>query len=88
MHREHYVNLARSKALAFGTTLIGPAEPKEKGPKSPRQTRSDMVVTMDGAQDNLPSQSWDALEHRPRGFFADQFEVIFFSFLGRSGKVS
>jgi len=91
--RQHFVNLARSRALAFGTReLVGPSAHNHPGaaPSLARQDsksdqREDLIVTTsapvasqhDGKEQEV---EWDALEKRPRGFFADQFEASICTF--------
>ena len=90
--RQHYVNLARIRALEFGRELVGPTAKMlpGTGTSSPveaslERTRDDMVVTTEASlppiyhksalNGKVDEQDWDALEQKPRGFFADQFEV-------------
>lgn len=82
---QHFVNLARRQALNFGKVeLVGPAAVPDGHnilhSKSVR--RDDLVITSsangllheEGEQDNAAINE-DDLETRPRGLFADQFEV-------------
>ncbi|GAA95411.1 uncharacterized protein L969DRAFT_101530 [Mixia osmundae IAM 14324] len=83
--KQHYVNLARSRALHHGLTqLIGPDPAIDPTPAMgyrKAQPRSDEVVTTDADHDavfheNTPKGHEDDLEKLPRGFFADQFENL------------
>jgi cysteine synthase A len=79
----HFVNEARRRAEAFGTTeLIGPHaydEGSDAGvvPGWDGERRDDLVVTTDAdVQRKVNGENADEIELRPRGFFADQFENI------------
>lgn len=75
---KHYVNLARERAKRFGRTeLVGPEPDNKEVPEESvlaESPRDDLVVMVD----SVPAQDLDDdddSESRPRGFFADQFEV-------------
>lgn len=83
---QHFVNLARKKALQFGKTeLVGP-EPCEDGIDGPDSFRQDLVVTSTASETEvkhtgqsgrrgISAKITDAFAQKPRGLFADQFEV-------------
>jgi cysteine synthase A len=76
---QHFVNLARSKALAFGKTeLVGPNpfDIETEGEEAFENAREDLVVTTDMAAEDLDLALSDNPAKQPRGLFADQFEAI------------
>lgn len=88
VNKEHYVNLARARAEAFGRTeLVGPhASTEGDSPTQSLQERDDLVVSTTVAPaemyhrgETMSKTTWDVFEKRPRGFFADQFEVRLYS---------
>ncbi|CEH12592.1 cysteine synthase [Ceraceosorus bombacis] len=65
---KHFVNEARKLAKAFGTTSI-------KGDAAEyRSSREEQDLVVSSKAKGGASEDPDALEERPRGFFADQFE--------------
>lgn len=84
---QHFVNLARKKALHFGKTeLVGP-EPCEDGIGGPEGSRGDLVVTSTASENEvrhtgqsggrgISAKITDAFAQKPRGLFADQFENL------------
>lgn len=81
----HFVNEARKRAEEFGKIeLVGPHaydEGSDAGiiPGWDGEKRDDLVVTTNAQLDeseNANENAVDELEHKPRGFFADQFENI------------
>lgn len=75
---QHFVNLAKAKALAFGKTeLVGPhpIDVEVESKEVFENAREDLVVTTDAPMDRTDSNMSDNPAKRPRGLFADQFEV-------------
>jgi cysteine synthase A len=77
---QHFVNLARKRALEFGRTeLVGPDPVDFEGQNEKPSTRDDLIVTTQAREGEVrhlnPTAVRDAFAERPRGLFADQFEV-------------
>ena len=75
---QHYVNLARRRALDHGKTeLVGPDPIEADGQKPYSERRQDLVVSSRADEVDVLSlgKLTGAYADRPRAFFADQFEV-------------
>lgn len=77
---QHFVNIARQKALEFGQTeIIGPQATIGPTRHETQVKRDDLVVTSTAthkeASHKRTSSFEDFFREKPRGLFADQFEV-------------
>lgn len=77
---QHFVNIARQKALEFGETeIIGPQATIGPTRHEEQVRRDDLVVTSTAnrkeATHKRSSSFEDFFREKPRGLFADQFEV-------------
>lgn len=81
---QHFVNIARQRALQFGTTvIIGPDAQADASTNQSQVHRNDLVVTSTASQEQVSHKKTasttfeDFFREKPRGLFADQFEVSF-----------
>ncbi|KAK9899016.1 PALP-domain-containing protein [Cystobasidium minutum MCA 4210] len=78
---QHFVNIARQKALDYGQTeIVGPAATVGSNRHEDQVKRDDLVITSKAthkeANHKRTSSFEDFFREKPRGLFADQFENL------------